>query len=340
MLPICLEEIRRCRPYFIGLLGERYGWVPREIPRTSSRGAVAAEHRERSVTELEILHGVLNDPAMAEHAFFYFRDPAYGEGLAGGVAREDFRSGEPGGAAKLTALKARIRASGLPCGRATRTRRPSASWCWRTWGRDRPALSRGFTARTRWSGRRSEHEAFARSRAVVEVRPGEAAGVYVGRKEYFERLEAHAAGGGPPLVVLGESGSGKSALLANWALGYRGRHAEELLLVHFIGATPASADWMAMVRRILGELNRTFGLGIEIPDQPDALRATFANALHMAAAARAGESSSSTPSTSSRIATRSARPRVAPASDPGGRAARALRLAGAVAGRSHRRAGR
>ena len=32
VLPICLEEIKRCRPYFIGLLGERYGWVPEEIP--------------------------------------------------------------------------------------------------------------------------------------------------------------------------------------------------------------------------------------------------------------------------------------------------------------------
>lgn len=36
VLPICLEEINRCRPgedagtrpFFIGLLGERYGWVP------------------------------------------------------------------------------------------------------------------------------------------------------------------------------------------------------------------------------------------------------------------------------------------------------------------------
>lgn len=42
VLPICLEEIRRCRPYFIGLLGERYGWVPDEVPpRTHRTGAVA-----------------------------------------------------------------------------------------------------------------------------------------------------------------------------------------------------------------------------------------------------------------------------------------------------------
>ncbi len=27
-LKLCLDEIRACRPYFIGLHGERYGWVP------------------------------------------------------------------------------------------------------------------------------------------------------------------------------------------------------------------------------------------------------------------------------------------------------------------------
>jgi hypothetical protein len=31
VLPICLAEIKRCRPYFIGLLGERYGWIHEEI---------------------------------------------------------------------------------------------------------------------------------------------------------------------------------------------------------------------------------------------------------------------------------------------------------------------
>lgn len=27
-LPICLREIERSRPHFVGMLGERYGWVP------------------------------------------------------------------------------------------------------------------------------------------------------------------------------------------------------------------------------------------------------------------------------------------------------------------------
>ncbi len=32
VLPLCFEEIDRCRPYFIGLLGERYGCVQDNIP--------------------------------------------------------------------------------------------------------------------------------------------------------------------------------------------------------------------------------------------------------------------------------------------------------------------
>ena len=76
MLPICLAEIERTRPYFIGLLGQRYGWVPDEIPAAlATELGWLSDDAGRSVTELEILHGVLNDPDAAGHAFFYLRDP-------------------------------------------------------------------------------------------------------------------------------------------------------------------------------------------------------------------------------------------------------------------------
>src|SRR5438128_6935031 len=78
VLPICLAEIQRCRPYFIGLLGERYGWIPDVIPtELTDRQHWLKKQLHRSVTELEILHGVLNKPEMADHAFFYLRDPAF-----------------------------------------------------------------------------------------------------------------------------------------------------------------------------------------------------------------------------------------------------------------------
>jgi nephrocystin-3 len=285
VLPICLDEIHRCRPYFIGLLGERYGWVPDAIPpQLIDREPWLQEHLNHSVTELEILHGVLNNPAMADHAFFYFRDPEYLKRLPPDANPRDYFSENPAARAKLVELKDRIRRSRFP----TQENYPDPKALGELVLKDMTgAIDRLFPEGTQPDAldrEAAEHEIFASSRCVVEVRPGEKVGVYIGRREYTDRLDAHAVGDGPPLVVLGESGSGKTALLANWERGYRATHKGELTIQHFIGATPASADWMAMLRRILGEFNRKLDLRIEIPDQPDALRGRFANALSMAAA--------------------------------------------------------
>jgi hypothetical protein len=83
--------------------------VPEEIPEE----LLAAqpwlnEHRKQSVTPLEILHGVLRNPQMAEHAFFYFRDPRYG------AARAGFTEEDPARRERLAALKDAIGKSGLP----------------------------------------------------------------------------------------------------------------------------------------------------------------------------------------------------------------------------------
>jgi tetratricopeptide (TPR) repeat protein len=283
VLPICLEEIHRCRPYFIGLLGERYGWVPDEVPPALlAKEPWLGELRGHSVTELEILHGVLNNPQMAEHAVFYFRDPAYVQSVAE-KHRADFSSANPEDAEKLRKLKERIRKSGFPV--RENYAHPQALGEL-VLGDLTSVINRLFPEGSQpdpLDREAAEQEAFARSRAVVEVSAERSVGVYIGRQAYFDRLDAHAASDGPPLVILGESGSGKSALLANWALRYGVAHSAELLIMHFIGATPASTDWAAMVRRILGEFNRRFDLKIEIPDKPDALRMAFANALYMAA---------------------------------------------------------
>ncbi len=53
VLPIWLAEIDRCRPFFIGLLGERYGSVPDEddIPRDLlEQQRWLEEHKDRSVS--------------------------------------------------------------------------------------------------------------------------------------------------------------------------------------------------------------------------------------------------------------------------------------------------
>jgi hypothetical protein len=66
--------------------------------------------------ELEILHGVLRNPALANHAFFYFRNPNFGLSLPE-QERKDFAVENAASAKKLRRLKEEVRKSGLACGR-------------------------------------------------------------------------------------------------------------------------------------------------------------------------------------------------------------------------------
>lgn len=113
VLPICLAEIDRARPYFVGMLGERYGWIPPSDGYALDlleRHSWLHDHRGgKSVTELEILHGVLNDPKMAGRAFFYFRSADYAAAKGG-----DYVPTLEDDLIRQRHLKDRIRKSGFP----------------------------------------------------------------------------------------------------------------------------------------------------------------------------------------------------------------------------------
>ena len=289
VLPVCLEEIHRCRPYFIGILGERYGWLPNEIPQELiEKENWLKQHLDKSVTELEILHGVLNNPEMKRHAYFYFRDPAYIDSMPPDKQEDFYERPIPEDIKqfgyeeaqckteerikKLTALKDKIRRSGLPF----RENYKNPQELGQLVLDDLTAVINNLypegSEPDPLDHLAFEHETFAQSRFKI----------YIGRREYFETLDKHARDETPPLVILGESGSGKSALLSNWSIEYRRKNPDELFVMHFIGSTPEAADWMSMLRRIMGEMKRRFDIPGDIPDKPDALRMAFANCLHIA----------------------------------------------------------
>jgi len=291
VLPICLEEIRHCRPYFIGILGERYGWIPESIPEDLIKQQPwLKEHLQKSVTDLEIHYGVFHEPEMSERAFFYLRDPGYIATLPPDQQRDyiehaytyeitkygqkeaEHRAGLR--KQKLDELKQRIRYTYPDRTREFRDSRELGELVWQDMQAVIDQLYPVATKPDPLQRDAFEHEQFAQSRSRV----------YIGREKYFQKLDDHAKGDGLPLVIVGDSGSGKSALLANWALRYREKHPDELVLMHFIGATAYSADWALMVRRIMAELQRAFKIEGEIPDKADALRQAFANWLNMAAA--------------------------------------------------------
>jgi tetratricopeptide (TPR) repeat protein len=291
VLPLCLAEIQRCRPYFIGLLGERYGWIPEAIdPELIAQEPWLAEHQERSVTELEILHGVLKDPQMADKALFYFRDPAYLETLDAdqmenyievpwredieryGLAEAQRRVAER--QAKLAALKDRIRESGLLLKENYRDPQELGKWVLADLTAIINDLYPDGSQPDPLAQQAMLHEAFARERARV----------YIGGEKYYAQLDQHLVSSRQPLVVVGESGSGKSALLSNWGLKRRAEHPDELVLMHFWGSSAGSTDLGNMLARLMGELKERCEISQDLPQTEAELRQAFPNWLYMAAA--------------------------------------------------------
>jgi nephrocystin-3 len=119
VVKICLEEINRCKPFFLGFLGERYGWVPSsdDIDQYEQLSQhfpiVKASLDERlSVTEMEIRHGVLEAENKVE-AVFYQRNRKLTEKLAKEQHNQFFESDDKT-LHKLEKLKAKILASEHP----------------------------------------------------------------------------------------------------------------------------------------------------------------------------------------------------------------------------------
>jgi nephrocystin-3 len=251
VLPICLAEIDRSRPFFMGFLGERYGWVPEagQYDRSLLLEQPWLEKNKylgnKSVTELEILHGVLDNPAMEKRAFFYFRDPAWSEAQGGAYLAEG-----PAEQARLAELKERIRRSGFPVVEAYPDPEALAERVredlWKLIDEAYPE-NEVPDALTR---ERMTHEAYGVSRRRL----------YLGGEAYFAYLDA-AMADEPfrPVLVRGQSGGGKSALLANWVAGWSERHPATTVIVHHLGCGADAADPVKLATRLMREIARLTG---------------------------------------------------------------------------------
>jgi telomerase protein component 1 len=298
-LDVCLHWIDECRPFFIGLLGERYGYVPRQHPTTTrlKYGEVQSE-TGRSITELEILFGVLlNDPPMRGRSFFYFRDPDALKEVPEDLTKSIYVETDPTLQEKLATLKRKIRASGVP----VMENYPAH---WNPNAYDRPTKSHGrldgletFGERVfeqiwqaiqaehdlpdeppapapedeaaRLASEADDHERFMESRLRV----------YVGRGDLHNALIAYADGADPyPCLLTGPSGSGKSAALARFVTAYE-QHRDVLVIPHFIGASPRSANLRDMLRRLCLQLNDAFGNAEDVPQEITPLVTTFRDFL-------------------------------------------------------------
>jgi tetratricopeptide (TPR) repeat protein len=271
-LSICLDEIDRCRPFFIGILGERYGWVQDSIPAfIVTQYPFLSTMEGKSISEIEITYGAFTKIDPPPHAFFYFRDPSYLECLPPGSIISDFQSENPLSAIKMKNLKNKIRNS--------------------------PYKIRENYQNTREFGdlvlvdllnliNQLHPEEIELSDELIEEQQQEAyarklRASYIVQSDYWKTLGDFIESQDSLLIISGESGAGKSTLIANWTEEYQKKNPDVTLITHYVDSTSSSTDYYGMLRRILRLINAKFDLQIEIPKQSGDLRNVFANALHM-----------------------------------------------------------
>lgn len=286
-----------------------------DVERYTTDGNIAVSVFQRaalpdarsSITAAEVLHGALDDLDEPLFRFFYFRDASATAAIPEPFA-PDYRE-PPGSFAEkaLEELKTRIRdpatVAKVPMAPGVEELRPlqvfiyPASWDDRTkriirlqqFGERVEAdllasidaeVGAGVTPLEGFAAEAAAMDAFMETRVQRYV---------VGSRDTaFDGLDEHANGSASPglMVVAGEPGSGKSAMLAKFVQDHQRTHPEHLLIPHFVGASAASTNVRQLLRRLWHELVQGAGLAggtlDTIPDDWDTLRDGFVGVLTLA----------------------------------------------------------
>lgn len=274
ILKVCFNEIERSRPFLIGLLGDRYGWCPPDEHIRAAAGKLGFEKEieGKSVTELEILYGVLDSPDQQQRSRFYLRQPLPYEQMfpeTAGCYSEKYNP-EPGAdkaVKKLHRLKQRIMTE-LP----DRWRPYTAQWDEQNekvtgldeWGRqvlediweDLNAATADYLQTTPQTWQEVE-------RWGLELFINERMRVFVGRTEVINELLSHCANTienatTNPICVTGSEGSGKSSLFGQLYRQLR-KQPNIFVLGHSAGITLYSTQFNRMLRRWTSELAQYLG---------------------------------------------------------------------------------
>lgn len=262
----CLSEIDLCRPYFLGMLGQYYGTeIDAFGPAELMEYPWIEQYKGCSVTELEIVHGVLRDHGTNDTALFFFRDEQHLKTLPK-EEREKWRS-TGFSATKLNDLKTRIRSAQMSVTQYKNPQdlcAPAIEGLWKIIDETHPA--------NKVSGDEIAQENQDRFAHLLTR-------VYVGSSALFERLNNHVLGVSNPLIIEGEAGSGKSSLVANWAISRRKERPNELIVSYHVEANPTTSDITFVLTYLMRQIIHKTGIPFPIPQMEHEIIPAFRDLL-------------------------------------------------------------
>ncbi len=237
VISVCLNEIENSHPFFIGILGNRYGTVPNSseflknpdlLERYDWLNNVISDNPNEgmSITEMEIQYGVLLNENEIDAAFFFRK------------------SDKPDDDNRLTMLKEKVRRKYDPDYQNDYTTLDEL--CEKVATEIKKIIDKHFPKKdtvTLLDQERTAHRAFINSRHRY----------FKGREEDLGYLDNFVRSNRRYLVITGESGIGKSALLANWV---RSNHVNDSfnLVYHFVGNSFSSNSYVSVLSHLCDEI--------------------------------------------------------------------------------------
>lgn len=238
---ICLSEIERTRPFFIGLLGNRYGWSPSEDelvknPILHQRFPWINDDiaRQCSITEIEMQFGALRFPEKL-NAFFYLKGAeAQAEHVEGLEALQ-----------KLSNLKKQI---------CEQHRYPVGEY--HSVEELGERIIADFTGVLDELYPAEELSETTLLRIAQQAFKNSLTSIYIPLEGSCRKLDAFAQSDLRRLLLTGPVGSGKSALIANWS-----HKREDLKTISYLfEASPESEQMLTMMPYFAEEICSLFGL--------------------------------------------------------------------------------
>lgn len=217
---ICLKEIEDSRPFFIGIIGDRYGWIPKEddFPADSflfeNFPWVKDDIKNGlSITEMEIQYGVLRNK-LPINAFFYIKE-----------GQIDSTDNTPEEVEKLNNLKTKIVAQKDHPVKYYKTPKELGDLI------RADIMSQIETI----FPRPQKSDPIIESDFIQDCILRSKTDFYVPIDGAYEYIDNFVNSPQRLLVIKGESGSGKSSLLANWATRFKDE--KYYVIYHFIDSS-------------------------------------------------------------------------------------------------------
>eukprot|EP01089_Gocevia_fonbrunei_P021021 TRINITY_DN7989_c0_g1_i1.p1 TRINITY_DN7989_c0_g1~~TRINITY_DN7989_c0_g1_i1.p1 ORF type:complete len:1161 (+),score=299.65 TRINITY_DN7989_c0_g1_i1:106-3588(+) len=290
-LEVCLNEVDRCRPFFLGIFGDRYGWIPDQyVVGEDPKWRWVREYPQgRSVTELEMHYGALINPDDSR-AFFYERNNSFLHDIREDREKTVFLSEGQDAVDKMTDLKSRInqfyniKKYNCKYGGVNVSDGKTGTSDLHLFGK--------LVLDDLWNGicqlypdssdfkndleiERSFHVNFMDSHHRK----------FVGRKDCLKNLLKYVndhEDTRSPFIVTGDPGAGKSAVMSQFVKEFSVSHPDAFVIAHFIGAAPGSSDIRHTLLRIAKELTQKFDLPNSVPEDYKELRQAFPHILENA----------------------------------------------------------